>query len=447
MKIAIIGSGYVGLVTGACLADIGHDVTCIDIDAEKIAMLVSGQIPFYEPGLEALVMKTSAENTLKFSTEVATGVKGAEIIFIAVGTPPRRSDGHVDISAVYSAARQVSKSADKSALIVSKSTVPVGTSDEIERIIREESPYARVSIASNPEFLREGCAIADFQQPDRIIIGVAEDNARRVMSELYQPLAAKGVPVLFTSRRDAELIKYAANAFLAVKITFINEIADLCEATGADVAFVSKGIGLDSRIGSKFLQAGPGFGGSCFPKDTTALVKTAQDFGRPLRLIETTVSVNDQRKRNMARKIIAACGGSVRKKTIAILGLTFKPNTDDLRGAPSLDIISALQDQGAIIQVFDPKGMDIAKTLLSDVTFSRDPYDAAYKADAVVIVTEWDIFCKMDLGKLRAAMSGDTLVDLRNIFSAADATRAGLQLTGLGRQIPLATAKATRVAA
>ena len=361
MRIAMIGSGYVGLVSGACLADFGHEVTCIDSNAEKIAALKRGEIPIYEPGLDQLVKDNVAAARMFFSTDLAAAVGDAEVVFIAVGTPSRRGDGHADLSYVYAVAREVAVALKGFTVVATKSTVPLGTGDEVERIIREINPAADVAVVSNPEFLREGSAIGDFKKPDRIVIGLGDDRARAVMTEVYRPLYLNQAPLLFTARRSAELIKYAANAFLALKISFINEMADLCEVTGVDVQEVSRGIGLDNRIGSKFLHAGPGYGGSCFPKDSLALVKTAQDFGSPLRLVETTVAVNDQRKRGMARKVIAACGGNVRGKTVAILGLTFKPNTDDMREAPSLSVIQALQDQGAVIRAYDPAGMAAAK--------------------------------------------------------------------------------------
>ena len=435
MRIAIIGSGYVGLVSGACFADMGHDVTCMDSDPARISSLLSGVIPFYEPGLGTLVDENVRRGTLTFSTNMEDAVADADAVFIAVGTPSRPSDGHADLSAVYAAARQIGRTVSGFTVVVSKSTVPLGTGDEIERIIWEENPAADVAVVSNPEFLREGSAIKDFKFPDRIVIGTADQRAREVMTEIYQPADTSPAPFLFTARRSSELIKYAANAFLAVKITFINEIADLCEESAVDVSEVAVGIGLDDRIGKKFLQAGPGFGGSCFPKDTLALVKTAQDFGRPLRLIETTITVNDQRKRGMARKVVAACGGSVRRKTIAVLGLTFKPNTDDIRGAPSLDIIRALQDQGAIIRVFDPIGMDAARPHLDGVTYGINPYDAAEGASAVVIVTEWDDFRNLDFGRLKGLMRSAVLIDLRNIYRPEDVARHGFQVTGVGRSM------------
>ena len=433
MRIVMIGCGYVGLVSGACFAEFGHDVTCVDIDAGKIDALRAGVIPIYEPGLDVLVTRHVNTGNLHFVADLAAAVPEADVVFIAVGTPSRRGDGQADLTYVYAATRQIAGALRGFTVVVTKSTVPLGTGDEVERIIREENPGADVAVVSNPEFLREGSAIADLRNPDRIVIGLSDERARGVMTEVYHSLAEKQVPLLFTSRRAAELIKYAANAFLAVKITFINEMADLCEKAGADVEEISRGIGLDRRIGGKFLQAGPGFGGSCFPKDTLALVKTAQDFGRPLRLVETTVAVNDQRKRGMARKVVAACGGSVRRRTIAVLGLTFKPETDDMRGAPSLDIIRALQDQGAIIRAFDPAGMEVAKTLLEDVNYAATPYEAAEGADCLVIVTEWDQFRNLDFDYLKVTMAAPVLVDLRNIYQPHEIASHGFHLTGIGR--------------
>jgi UDPglucose 6-dehydrogenase len=433
----MIGSGYVGLVSGACFAECGHSVTCVDSDLGKVESLRNGEVPFYEPGLDKLVLQGRNDGTLAFSTDLEGTVREADAVFIAVGTPSRTSDGHADLSAVFQAARQIARAISKFTVVVSKSTVPLGTGDEIERVMREESPAADFAIVSNPEFLREGQAIEDFRRPDRIVIGSGDERARKVMQDIYAPLEAPNM--LFTSRRAAELIKYAANAFLAVKITFINEIADLCETGGADVGQVALGVGLDKRIGARFLEAGPGFGGSCFPKDTLALVKTAQDVGRPLRLIETTVAVNDQRKRNMARKVMEACGGSVRGKTIGILGLTFKPETDDMRGAPSLDIIRALQDFGASIRAFDPFGMKAAKRLLDGVHFTRDAYDAARTADALVIVTHWDMFRALDFARLKRLMAQPVLVDLRNVFPPEDVARHGFRSVSIGRPSALPT--------
>ena len=433
MRIAMIGSGYVGLVSGACLADFGHEVTCIDNNAEKIAALKRGEIPIYEPGLNQLVKDNTAAARMSFSTELTEAVGNCDVVFIAVGTPPRPSDGHADLSYVYAVAREVAGALNGFTVVATKSTVPLGTGDEIERIIREINPAANVAVVSNPEFLREGSAIGDFKKPDRIVIGLDDDRARAVMTEVYPPHYVNQAPLLFTARRSAELIKYAANAFLALKVSFINEMADLCEVAGVDVQDVSRGIGLDRRIGSKFLRAGPGYGGSCFPKDSLALAKTAQDYGSPLRLVEATVAINDERKRSMARKVVAACGGSVHGKTIAILGLTFKPNTDDMREAPSLSIIQALQAQGAILRVYDPAGMAAARNLLHDVHFANNIYDAATDAHALVIVTEWVVFGALDFDQLAAAMHTKTLVDLRNVYHPEDVIRQGFAYFGIGR--------------
>jgi UDPglucose 6-dehydrogenase len=433
MRIAMIGAGYVGLVSGACFADFGHAVCCVDKEPAKIDALKDGAIPIFEPGLAELVTTNVREGRLSFTTELAEAVQSAEAVFIAVGTPSRRGDGHADLSYVYQAAREIAAAMSGYTVVVTKSTVPVGTGDEVERIIREVRPDAEFSVVSNPEFLREGAAIADFKRPDRIVIGTEEPRAREVMNEIYRPLYLNQSPVLAMSRRTAELTKYAANAFLATKITFINEIADLCEQVGADVQDVARGIGLDNRIGSKFLNAGPGYGGSCFPKDTLALIKTAQDYEAPMRLVETVSAVNDQRKRAMGRKVIAACGGTVRGKTVAMLGLTFKPNTDDMREAPSIDIIRTLQDGGATIRAYDPEGMAAAKTMLPDVAYARDAYDCARGADALVIVTEWDMFRALDLGRLKSALAAPLVVDLRNIYRASDMQRRGFTYISVGR--------------
>jgi UDPglucose 6-dehydrogenase len=435
MKIAVIGSGYVGLVSGACLADFGHTVTCIDKDSAKIDALRQGDIPIFEPGLDELVRKNARESRLSFGTDLSKAVKGAEAVFIAVGTPSRRGDGHADLSYVYGAAREIASALDGYTVIITKSTVPVGTGDEVERIIKDARPDATFAVVSNPEFLREGAAIGDFKRPDRIVVGTDDPRAREVLAEIYRPLSLNQPPLLFTARRTSELIKYAANAFLAVKITFINEIADLCEAVGGDVQEVARGIGLDNRIGSKFLHAGPGYGGSCFPKDTSALVKTAQDSGVPLRIVETVVAVNDQRKRAMARKVLAACGGSVRGKTVSILGLTFKPNTDDMREAPSLSIIMALVDAGARVRAFDPVGMQQARSMLTGVTFSKDAYECGEGSDAVVLVTEWDEFRALDFDRIRTAMNAPVLIDLRNVYRPADLIRKGFSYVGVGRPV------------
>ncbi len=433
MRIVMIGAGYVGLVSGACLADFGHHVTCVDKDAAKIASLRLGGIPIYEPGLEELVARTAAAGNLAFTTDLPEAVAQADVVFIAVGTPGRRGDGHADLSYVYGAAREIAGALRDFTVIVTKSTVPVGTGDEVERIIRECNPAADFAVASNPEFLREGAAIEDFKRPDRVVIGIEEDRVRGPMEEIYRPLSLNKAPLLFTRRRTSELIKYAANAFLAMKITFINEIADLCEQVGADVQEVSRGIGLDNRIGAKFLHAGPGYGGSCFPKDTLALMKTAQDHETPLRLIEATVAVNEQRKRAMGRRVLAAMGGNARGRRVAVLGLTFKPNTDDMRDAPSIAIIQALQDAGASVRVYDPEGMEAARALLSDVEYAPSVYDAAEGAAAAVIVTEWDAFRALDLERLKSAMAEPVLVDLRNIYSPRQAEEAGFRYMGVGK--------------
>ncbi|SCW54400.1 UDP-glucose dehydrogenase [Sphingobium faniae] len=433
MKIAMIGTGYVGLVSGACFADFGHDVVCVDKDAGKIAAIEAGRMPIYEPGLDQLVASNAAAGRLTFTTDLAAGVKGADAIFIAVGTPSRRGDGHADLSYVHAAAQEIAGALDGPAVIVTKSTVPVGTGDEVERIARETRPDLDIAVVSNPEFLREGAAIGDFKRPDRIVVGTTGDErAIQVMRQIYRPLYLNQAPLLFTGRRTAELIKYAANAFLATKITFINEMADLCEAVGAEVQDVARGIGLDNRIGSKFLHAGPGYGGSCFPKDTLALVKTGQDYETPIRIVETVVQVNDLRKRAMGRKIVKAMGGDARGKTVALLGLTFKPNTDDMRDAPSLAIVQALDDAGAKIVAYDPEGMDAAAALMPGIAMATDPYSAAEGADALVLVTEWDAFRALDLKRLAASMNAPVLVDLRNIYPAADAKAAGFSLTRIG---------------
>ncbi|MCA1749222.1 MAG: UDP-glucose/GDP-mannose dehydrogenase family protein [Parasphingopyxis sp.] len=432
MRIAMIGTGYVGLVSGACFSDFGHSVTCVDQDRDKIAALLGGDMPIYEPGLEALVANNVAAGRLAFTTDTTQAVRGADAVFIAVGTPSRRGDGHADLSFVYAAAEEIAKACQGPTVIVTKSTVPVGTGDEVERIVREAAPEAEISVASNPEFLREGAAIADFKHPDRVVVGIEDEQARQALTEIYRPLNLNKVPMLCTSRRTAELIKYAANAFLATKITFINEIADLCEATGSDVQDVARGIGLDNRIGPKFLHAGPGYGGSCFPKDTLALLKTAQDKESPLQIVEAVVRVNDSRKRSMGRKIVRALDGDVRGKRIAILGLTFKPNTDDMREAPSISIIQALQDEGAKIRAYDPEGMDQARALLENVEFVDNPYDAASGADALAIVTEWDEFRALDLRRLADSLVRPILIDLRNIYSPDEAERAGFVYHGVG---------------
>src|SRR6516165_5362924 len=431
MRVAMIGTGYVGLVSGACFADFGHHVTCVDRETAKINALKSGEIPIYEPGLEQLVQSNVRDGRLSFSMLLGEAVRQAQVVFIAVGTPSRRGDGHADLSYVYGAAREIAAKLSGFTVIVTKSTVPVGTGDEVERIIREARPSADAAVVSNPEFLREGAAIQDFKHPDRIVIGTDDERARKVMAELYRPLYLNQAPLLYTTRRTAELIKYAANAFLATKISFINEIADLCERVGGDVQQVARGIGLDNRIGGKFLHAGPGYGGSCFPKDTAALIKTAQDAEAPLRIVETVAAVNDARKRGMARKVAAALGGSLRGKTIAVLGLTFKPNTDDMREAPSIPLITALTDMGARVRAYDPVGMGQAKEVLGGIAFCDGPYACADGADALVIVTEWEQFRALDFERLRTAMKQPVLVDLRNVYRPEDIE--GFTYHGVGR--------------
>ncbi|MES0068037.1 UDP-glucose/GDP-mannose dehydrogenase family protein [Mesorhizobium sp. M0074] len=434
MRITMIGAGYVGLVSGACFADFGHQVCCVDRDAEKLAMLKLGKIPIYEPGLDDLVTTNTAQGRLRFDDNLADAVSQSDVVFIAVGTPSRRGDGHADLSFVYDAAAEVGRALKGFTVVVTKSTVPVGTGDEVERIIREQNPTADFAVVSNPEFLREGSAIEDFKRPDRIIVGTDTDRAKAVMAEIYRPLSLNAAPIFYTNRRTAELTKYAGNAFLAMKITFINEIADLCERLGADVQDVARGIGMDNRIGAKFLHAGPGYGGSCFPKDTLALVKTAQDAASPVRLIETTVSINDQRKRAMARKVVEACGGSVRGKTIGILGLTFKPNTDDMRDAPSLAIIQALKDAGASIKAYDPVGMEQARKMIEGIEFGQSAYAVADASHAIVIVTEWNAFRSLDLKRLRALMATPVMVDLRNVYRREDVVKEGIAYSSVGRE-------------
>jgi UDPglucose 6-dehydrogenase len=433
MRVAMIGSGYVGLVSGACFADFGHDVVCVDKDPGKIDRLNQGIMPIYEPGLDALVASNVRAGRLTFTTSVADGIRGAEAIFIAVGTPSRRGDGHADLSYVHAAAKEIAENLAGYAVIVTKSTVPVGTGDEVERIIAATNGQAEFAVVSNPEFLREGAAIGDFKRPDRIVVGTEDERARAVMTEIYRPLYLNQSPLLFTARRTAELIKYAANAFLAVKITFINEIADLCEAVGADVQDVARGIGSDNRIGAKFLNAGPGYGGSCFPKDTLALVKTAQDAASPVRIVETVIAVNDQRKRAMARKVVALAGGDVRGKTVAVLGLTFKPNTDDMRDSPAIAIIQALQDGGASIRAYDPEGAEQAQLVLTQVEYASDPYAALTGADVAVLVTEWDAFRALDLDRVRSLMKTPAIADLRNVYSADEMARRGIAYVSVGR--------------
>jgi UDPglucose 6-dehydrogenase len=433
MRVTIIGSGYVGLVSGACFADFGHHVVCVDKDADKIAALARGELPIYEPGLGEIVTRNLGAGRLRFTTGLIDPVRDADAVFIAVGTPSRRGDGHADLSYVHAAAREIAAALSGFTVVITKSTVPVGTGDEVERIIREVRADADVLVVSNPEFLREGAAIQDFKHPDRIVVGSDDPRAREVMAELYRPLYLNAAPILYTSRRTAELIKYAANAFLATKITFINEIADLCEKVGADVQQIARGIGLDNRIGSKFLHAGPGFGGSCFPKDALALIKTAQDYGAATRIVETVVAVNDVRKRSMARKVAAAAGGTVRDKTIAVLGLTYKPNTDDMRDSPSIPLITALQDMGARVRAYDPVGMEQARKVMPDITYASDPYVCAEGAHALVIVTEWEQFRALDLGRLRQVMAEAILVDLRNIYRGDEVTNHGFVYDSIGR--------------
>ncbi|MEN3146361.1 UDP-glucose/GDP-mannose dehydrogenase family protein [Neorhizobium sp. IRAMC:178] len=432
MRIVMVGSGYVGLVSGACFADFGHDVICVDKAAEKIEALKKGVIPIFEPGLEALVESNVRSRRLSFTTDLGPAVADADVVFIAVGTPSRRGDGHADLGYVHAAAREIAEALTGFTVIVTKSTVPVGTGDEVERIIRETNPDADFAVVSNPEFLREGAAIEDFKRPDRIVVGLSDERARGVMTEVYRPLYLNQSPLLFTSRRTSELIKYAANAFLAMKITFINEMADLCERVGADVQDVSRGIGLDGRIGSKFLHAGPGYGGSCFPKDTLALAKTAQDYDSPVRLIETTIAVNDTRKRAMGRKVIAAAGGDVRGKKVAVFGLTFKPNTDDMRDSPAIAVVQTLQDAGAIVSGYDPEGMENARQMM-DIEFASGPYQAAEGADVAVLVTEWNEFRALDLERLKSVMKSPVLVDLRNVYRAREVEAHGFAYSGVGK--------------
>jgi UDPglucose 6-dehydrogenase len=432
MRVTMIGAGYVGLVSGACFADFGHQVTCIDKDTAKIAALNRGEIPIFEPGLAELVESNVRQARLEFAAE-ASQIGEADAVFIAVGTPSRRGDGHADLSFVYQSVRDIAPLLGSAAVVITKSTVPVGTGDEIENILRENRPNTDIQVVSNPEFLREGAAIQDFKHPDRIVVGSDDDRARKVLADLYRPLYLNTPPIIYVDRRTAELIKYASNAFLATKITFINEIADLCEQVGADVQEVARGMGLDNRIGGKFLHAGPGFGGSCFPKDTSALIKTAHDHGVPLRLVETVSAVNEQRKRAMARKVVQALGGSVRGKTVAVLGLTFKPNTDDTRDSPAIPLITALHDLGATVRGYDPAGMEQAKPLLPDVHYCQSAYSAAQGADAVVIATEWEQFRALDLSRLRAVMSQPVIVDLRNIYRSDEMKRAAFRYVPVGR--------------
>ena len=433
MHVAMIGTGYVGLVSGACFSEFGVDVVCVDKDQKKIDMLEDGVMPIYEPGLDDLVATNVKAGRLTFTTELSDAVKAADAVFIAVGTPTRRGGGHADLSYVYAAAKEIAENMDGYTVVVTKSTVPVGTGDEVEKIIRETRPDADFDVVSNPEFLREGSAIADFTHPDRVVIGTESERAQEVMRELYRPLSLIEAPILFTSRTSSELIKYAANTFLATKITFINEVADLCEKVGADVHHVAKGIGLDGRIGKKFLHAGPGYGGSCFPKDTLALVHTAQDVGSPLRIVEAVVDINDKRKKAMATRVIEACGGSVDGKTVAVLGVTFKPNTDDMRDAPSLDIIPMLQDGGATVRAFDPEGMVEAKPMLDGVEWCEDAYATMDGADVLVIITEWNAFRGLDMDRVKSLLKAPVLVDLRNIYEPHEMVEAGFEYSCIGR--------------
>src|SRR6202166_2327435 len=433
MRIAMIGTGYVGLVSGACFADFGHQVTCVDKDGDKIASLRRGEIPIFAPGLTALAAANATPPRLDFTTELAARVAEADAVFIAVGTPSRRGDGHADLTYVHAAAREIAAVLKGFTVVVTKSTVPVGTGDEVERLIREVNPSADVVIASNPEFLREGAAIRDFKFPDRIVVGTLDERARKVMGDIYRPLYLNRAPIMYTERRTAELIKYAANAFLATKITFINEIADLAEKVGANVQDVARGIGLDNRIGSKFLHAGPGYGGSCFPKDVRALIKIALDHDVPLRIVEAVLAVNDNRKRAMARKVANAAGGSLRGKTVAVRGLTFKPDTDDMRGAPSIPLVTGLLDMGAKVRAHDPVGMEQARRELPDIEYCDDPYSCARGADALVIVTEWVQFRALDLDRLKSEMAQPVMVDLRNIYRPEDMAAHGFIYESVGR--------------
>jgi len=439
MKIAMVGSGYVGLVSGACLADFGHDVVCIDKDPAKIERLNAGIMPIYEPGLAELVASNVKAKRLSFTTSLAEGIDGAQAIFIAVGTPSRRGDGHADLSYVFGVAQEIAENLKNPAVIVTKSTVPVGTGDEVERILMAANDGAglpfKVAVVSNPEFLREGAAIGDFKRPDRIVIGAEDEFGREVMKEVYRPLFLNQAPLLFTSRRSSEMIKYAANAFLATKITFINEIADLCEKVGGDVQDVARGIGLDNRIGSKFLHAGPGYGGSCFPKDTLALLKTAEDYDSPLRIVEAVAKVNETRKRAMGRKVLEALGGieAARGKKVALLGLTFKPNTDDMRDAPSIAVAQTLLDAGVEVAAYDPEGMDMAEPLMPGVAMAGSTYEAVAGADAIALVTEWDAFRALDLDRVKALAKAPVLVDLRNVYRPDEVRAKGFAYTSIGR--------------
>ncbi len=433
MRIGMVGTGYVGLVSGTCFAEFGHNVICVDKDESKIKRLKDGEVPIFEPGLEDLLKRQIEGGRIEFTTDIAEAVKGCDAVFIAVGTPSRKFSRDADLSYVYGAAREIAQNLDGYTVVVNKSTVPVGTGREVERIIKEENPEAEFDVASNPEFLREGAAIDDFIRPDRVVVGTSSEKAREIMREVYRPLYISETPILFTKRETAEVTKYAANAFLATKISFINEIADLCEKVGADVQQVAKGIGLDGRVGAKFLHAGPGYGGSCFPKDTLALTRAGQKYNAPQRIVETVVSVNEDRKARMADKIVAAAGGNIRGKKIGVLGVAFKPNTDDMRDAPSLTIIPTLQQAGASIRAFDPEAMGEAKELLSDVKWCDDSYETASDADILVIVTEWNQFRALDLSRILENMSGNLLVDLRNVYTTQDMQGKGFNYISVGR--------------
>ena len=433
MRVAMIGTGYVGLVSGACFSEFGHDVVCVDKDQKKIDGLHKGKMPIFEPGLEDLVLNNVAAKRLTFTTDLKSAVKDVDAVFIAVGTPSRRGDGHADLSYVYAAAEEIAHAMDGYTVIVTKSTVPVGTGNEVERIIREARPDAEFDVVSNPEFLREGSAIEDFMRPDRVVIGTLAKRAQEVMRDLYRPLFLIETPILFTSRQSSELIKYAANTFLATKITFINEVADLCEHVGADVHDVARGIGLDGRIGKKFLHAGPGYGGSCFPKDTRALVSTARDAGSPLKIIETVVQLNEDRKKRMAERVIEAGGGDLTDKTVAVLGLTFKPNTDDMRESPSLDIIPAIQAAGAKVRAYDPEGMVEAKEMLKGVEWCDNAYDTMPDADLLLIITEWNQFRALDMKRVKSLLKKPVMVDLRNIYEPNDMIDDGFEYHCVGR--------------
>ena len=440
MRIAMIGTGYVGLVSAACFAEFGVEVTAVDKDAAKIEGLRAGRIPIYEPGLDELVTRNVGNGRLHFTTDLPSAVREADAVFIAVGTPSRRGDGHADLTFLFAAAEEICDGLTGNSIVVTKSTVPVGTGRKLERLFAERRPDLTIEIASNPEFLREGSAIEDFMRPDRVVVGVETENARALLDRLYRPLNLLETPILFTSLESAELIKYATNSFLATKVTFINEIADLCERVGADVQTVAKGLGLDRRIGGKFLHPGPGFGGSCFPKDTMALLRIAEEARLSMRIVESVVAVNEGRKRNMVRKIIDACGGSVRGMTLAVLGVTFKPNTDDVRDSPSLVIIPALQAEGAVVRVYDPEGMAMARQELPRVHWSDDPYSAMDGADAVVLLTEWNEFRALDLGRMRELLRRPIMVDLRNVYDPSDMLAAGFSYTSIGRPYPVAGA-------